>query len=137
MRRTAKGPRLGVLIGTRALVDIESKRKPVIVRLGRPRRVPGGDWACAYHISRLGSRKIQYAYGIDAIQALLMAIEGIRVALERSGRQFSWAGGEPGTGFTRLVPIAFGLGFARHLEQLIDQEIAQLAQTAEAKSRRA
>lgn len=61
-----------------------------------------------------------------------MAIEGIKVALDKSGKQFSWAGGEPGTGLTRLIPIAFGSGFAKQLEDLVEREVQKVAQNAQA-----
>lgn len=66
---------------------------------------------------------VEAGVGIDAFQALVQAQESIRVALLRDGRALCWLGGEPGlTGFTRSIPITFGLGLVRHLEALVEKE---------------
>lgn len=124
--------RLGLIVGVRQLREVGSRSKVVTVTLGRPRRASSGDWACPYHVSGLGMRGIRYGRGFDAIQALLLAIEGIRSALESSGRRLSWMGGEPGdTGFTRFVPTFFGLEFSKRLESVIDREVNRFARTLE------
>lgn len=129
-------PRLGTIVAVRELREIGSRQKVVTVRLGKPRKVRGGDWACPYQISGLGRAKVHYAYGVDALQALILAIEGIRTALEKTGRRLSWVGGEPGdTGFPRFVPTFFGLDFSKRLNKFLDQEVRRFARRAERKSR--
>jgi len=136
MRKATKKPSLGALVGIRELCKVGSTGKPAIIKLGMPRKTTDKEWACPFQISGLRGQRIRHAYGIDAIQALLMAIEGIRVTLEESGEQFSWAGGEPGTGLTRLIPVAFGLNFAKHLERLVDRDLELFARAAQEGSRR-
>lgn len=114
----------GEIIGERQLHRNNGPRRRITtVTLGKPQRKQDGDWGCAFRITGLG---IQYGYGVDALQALATALEGIRVILERSGQQFSWLGGEIGyTGFDRLVPSSLGAKFNARLNQKIDREIAQ------------
>jgi len=81
--------KFGEIIGERQLSRIGSQGKVTTIALGKPRRKKDGDWECPFLIT--GS-KIQYGYGVDALQALTTAIEGIRVMLEQSGKTFSLLG---------------------------------------------
>ncbi|HEY8370691.1 MAG TPA: hypothetical protein VIM86_15400, partial [Thermodesulfobacteriota bacterium] len=112
----------------------------VVVELGRSRKANGAEWTCPYRIRGLGLRGIRYAKGLDAIQALLMALDGIRAAPESSGRPLVWAGGDPGesvdTGFPRFVPTFFGAEFSRRMGRLIDREVEKRARELEGKHRR-
>jgi hypothetical protein len=120
------GRQFGVIIGVRRLYREESPRKVVTVTLGKPRRMmKGPDWECPFRISGLGIRGVQYGYGVDAIQAVTTALEGIRVTLERSGKRLSWVGGRDDTGFERLVTTSFGPKFTKQLNRVIDREIAR------------
>jgi hypothetical protein len=92
----------------------------------------GEDWECPFRIEGLRTRGIQYGYGVDAVQALTTALEGIRVTLERSGKRLSWIGGAPGDpGFERPVPTSLGLDFSRRLNRMIDREIARFVRIQE------
>ena len=76
-------------------------------------------------------------HGLDSIQALLMAMDGIRTRLEQSGKSLTWEGGDSGdTGFARFVPTAFGLTFAKRINLMIDKEVLRFARSAEARYRR-
>jgi hypothetical protein len=77
--------KLGVVIAVRQLRREGPQPKVVTVKLGKPRRSREIDWECPFLISGLGIRGIQYGRGVDAVQALSMALEGIRVLLGRSG----------------------------------------------------
>ena len=109
--------------------------KTVLLRIGKPRKVSDLEWQCAFHISNIGMNEIQMGYGIDAIQALLEAIEGSRIFLESSGKKFLWEGGEEGeVGISRYVPMFYGQDFTKHLNNLIDSEIEKFAKAAEEQS---
>lgn len=124
--------RISVVVGIRRLRVVGLNGEEIIVKIGKPRREKGGNWACPFHLSGLGFRQIEYGHGIDAIQSLLMAIDGIRVRLEQSGKLLVWAGGESGdTGFTRFIPAFYGVNFSKRLNRLIEREIKQFARTAE------
>jgi hypothetical protein len=110
------------IVASRKLFEVGSK-KPVLVRIGKPTKVSGGDWKCAFHISNIGMKKIQFAHGIDGFQAMEMAIEGSRIFLERTGKKFSWDGSEEGvTSLPRYVPDSYGEEFRNHLCKMIDSE---------------
>jgi hypothetical protein len=85
---------------------------------------PTGDWQCKFRFHDALDEQ-HAAHGLDALQALIMATQGIRKALDDSGLTLTWAGGEPGDhGVPRIVPQFFGLAFTRELEGEIDRRIA-------------
>jgi len=92
----------------------------------------GKDWECPFRIEGLRGRRVLYGYGIDAIQALTTALEGIRVTLEQSSKRLSWISGIPGdAGFERPVPRGLGLEFSRRLNRVVDREIARFVTAQE------
>ena len=112
--------KFGEILGERKLHRKVGRRSVVVtVTLGKPRKRKVGDWECPFHIT---GRAIQHGYGVDAIQALTTALEGIRVILERIGQQFTWLGGDY-TGFDRLVNSSLGTKFNTRLNRIIDREI--------------
>src|SRR5205823_5948024 len=64
--------------------------REVVVSIGAPRPHQHGDWECPFTIEGRGDCKVQSAGGLDTLQALLNAVEGIRIALDELGSQFSW-----------------------------------------------
>jgi hypothetical protein len=117
----------GRVLGQRKLVRAGSRGGGAVVLLGRPSKRKDGDWECPFRITTLRNSRTQYGYGVDSIQALTTALEGIRVTLEGSRERLTWIGGEPGDhGFERLVTTSFGRTFTKRLNRLIDREILRM-----------
>jgi hypothetical protein len=136
LRLTRRRRGLGPVLGARELQIVGLPRKTVIVRLGKPRKQPTREWACPFQVTGLGQRGVQHGYGEDGIQAVGNALQGIRVALDRSRTNLAWVGGEAGwTGFERSIPTSLGVAFGRKLERLVDREISQLVRTLERRHR--
>jgi hypothetical protein len=97
---------------------------PVTIEIGVPRRRRVGEWACPYRITGLGSKRIRYCFGFDAIQALQIVNQAIWRDLEPYEEKLSWVG-EPGdTGFFRYYPATLlGVKHANQVEAAIDREI--------------
>jgi len=130
-------PKLNVVIAVRQLHGESRRPKVVTVKLGKPRKSKEIDWECPFSITGLGIRGIQHGRGVDAIQALYMALEGVRVQLERSGVRLSWSGGRAGdAGFYRFVPKFFGPKFSKRLDQIIDREVERFGRAIRRKHRR-
>lgn len=120
------------VIITRKLRRYYSTSRTVLIRIGKPRKVSAAEWECAYEVTNMGMRQVMYGRGIDGFQSLIQAIEGVRVFLEKNGKELSWEGGEKGeTGVPRYVPGIFGKRFAQHLGKLIDREIVRMSRVAE------
>jgi hypothetical protein len=89
---------VGVQIATRLL---QAKNRKITVVIGRPEKFPEGeDFYCPYQIVGIGNERISYAGGLDAVQALQLALMKIGTDLytspEAQSKQLSWDGGELG-----------------------------------------
>jgi hypothetical protein len=89
----------------------------VMVVVGVPRPHPEGDFYCPWRIRGLADGKVRSAYGIDAIQAMWLALHMIGAYLytsdEGRARRLSWLGeadlGFPVTkGLEDLLPVSKG-----------------------------
>jgi hypothetical protein len=97
-----------------------------------------GDWACDYHVTGVGMRRPRQAFGVDAFQALILAIESIRRTLDRTDIEFQWVTQVPGdTGFPRYLDSGYGLKLRRRLERLVDKEIRRYGAALARKVKRA
>jgi hypothetical protein len=136
MPRRAKAiVRLGPVIAARRL-RVRGSRRTVLVRLGKPRRA-GRDWRAPVQIRGAGSSELLYGYGVDAMQAVIDALEGIRVTLAKRGHHLTWVGGSSGdTGFPRVVPDIGSPQLRQRIEHLIDREVERFVQALERKHRR-
>lgn len=77
----------------------------VVVTIGKPQLFDDGqDYYCPYSIEHAGQRKVSYAGGMDAVQALQLAMKKIGVDLgylaKTRGVPIAWLPDTPGdTGF--------------------------------------
>lgn len=110
-------------IGSRILVD-SATGKRTLVTLEAPISDSDGVWQCSYWIAEDGATaEVKRACGSDALQALSLALEGVRIALRDRGGKLSWLGQQPGmTGFHR-VPALFGFDLVEKIEAMIDAEV--------------
>jgi hypothetical protein len=87
---------VGQVICTRILDLRDNKR--VIVKLGAPQEYPEppDDYFCPYQIIGLGDERVRYAGGVDAFQALSLALKSIGAVLysstEARAGELSWLG---------------------------------------------
>jgi hypothetical protein len=110
----------------------------VVVSLGKPRQT--GDahhWECPFRISGAGIRLVESRRGVDAFQALTLAIEGIRRVLDGLDTPLVWDGVfDDHSGFQRAIPFIFeprpGDRMSVHktttrLERVVDREVRRWA----------
>jgi hypothetical protein len=110
----------------RFVADEKGKRMFATAKIGRPEK-SGKDWACPVAISNIGMKKPRLVYGVDPMQAVILALDYLRVTLRSSGTGWRWIYGERDElGISRRVPDAFGRRFAARLESIIDAEIEKL-----------
>jgi len=65
------------------LVDQEGPGREVLALLGKPKQLPDhSDYYCPYQIKGAGDERVRYSCGIDAFQALQLAIGTLGVELE-------------------------------------------------------
>jgi hypothetical protein len=76
---------VGEVIATRELTIAEdnSPSAEVVVLLGKPQKLPDfADYYCPYQIKGAGTQKVRSIWGVDAFQALQLALRTIAVELE-------------------------------------------------------
>jgi hypothetical protein len=120
--------KLGQVIARRMLTEYTGDSiREVSVSIGAPRPHPKGDWECPFAIESSGQSKVEFAGGVDALQALLMAIEGVRTRLDQTGCRFEWLGPDLGwgAGIPRQVPMGYGKRFENRLNQVIESATAR------------
>jgi len=107
----------------RALHDEADPSIEVEVKLGYPEQRTEDEWACPFLIVGLDGEISEYGIGVDALQAIMMAQEGIATFLRASGRKLSWMGLPGETGIRRQIPMYIGAEFANEIEAHIDAKI--------------
>ena len=83
-----------VVSRTLEAVHPDGSRTEVQISIGRPfpDPLPGGDWCCTFRITGLGDDTVRAAFGVDSMQALLLALVKVRLELSGSVR-LEWLGG--------------------------------------------
>ena len=127
-------PRIGRrVIGTRRLSIIGTRRKIVEIKVGIPKCLPDGVWACPYQIKASGRVRLKHAFGEDGLQAAHHALCAIRRDLDASAERLVWLDGEEGdTGFPRIIPH-FHVAMTKRIERMIDKEVARFTRRLEAR----
>jgi hypothetical protein len=94
---------VGEIIASRKLTLLREGKEPaeVIVLMGKPEKFPDHtDHYCPYQIKGVGREKIMAVGGVDAFQAMQLALSTIGVELEvirkDSGAQLLWDAGNKG-----------------------------------------
>lgn len=91
--------RIETIIAIREFILTTGKKVTVVI--GKPEKFPDSDdYYCPYQITGIGNEKIRYAGGIDAVQALLLALNMIGADLYTSKEAkkglLRWKGGDKG-----------------------------------------
>lgn len=116
---------------SRRLVS-EDDGDSVLVRIARPRRRGKGEWSCRIEIAG----QSEFAFGLDSVQALTVALQMVRLKLQHDDRRLRWAGGEDGDhGFEMHVPRIFGLAKTLEIEGLVSEALADISAAAEKRHR--
>jgi hypothetical protein len=95
------------------------------------------DWECPFRIKGPDVARFEFGYGVDALQALTTALEGIRAVLDEIGRPLAWSGVLPDhSGFQRMIPIGAGPNFSARLERLVDRELSRHVRQLERRNKK-
>jgi hypothetical protein len=92
----------GEVIARRELLVENDAASKVVLEIAKPIS-DGQDYGCAYRISYRGLEKARTIFGVDAFQALQLALNTLAVDLAHSDwlpvRQMHWLEPGAGTGF--------------------------------------
>ncbi|MFT3764081.1 MAG: hypothetical protein QM820_00930 [Minicystis sp.] len=122
-------------IAVRRFLVVDEPGREVVLTIGKPRldqssRSPG-TWFCSVLIEGIPDERRRRVHGVDAVQALQLAMEYARRALDASGVAVTlFEHGEPGdTGLPFAAPIGYGFYFQRRLEAYMEREKLEMATT--------
>lgn len=113
------------VIASRVLNEIGGSLREISVSIEKPQRTPRGNWQCRFLIKGLGRPQTHSLGGGDSLQALLLAVEGARVTLDKTGSRFTWLETDPekaGTAIPRYVPMLRGPHFEARVNLAIERE---------------
>ena len=119
---------------------VEASGEGIEVKIAVPVQV--GILESASTFSVAGPPEVSLGYdgrGIDSIQALQQAMEGLRAALLaiQAREPIRFAGGRGGNiGFYKRVPNEFGMELAERLSAVIDDEVERHVAALRARARR-
>lgn len=115
--------KMGTIIARRVFGVAAAPRRHVVVTFGRPRAVPGWDWACPVSIKGLpGLRPTpRPVFGIDAMQALEQAFQYARVTLWNHAPKLTWLGYRGALGFPGSIPWYLPRKIQRALESEVQR----------------
>jgi len=120
MRKRRRKLSLGRVIAKRVIERwTGSEHEKVTISLGVPRRESNNTWWCPFFIEGVDSQ-FQGMGGVDAFQALTLALQAIRVVLDSSGQKFRWLE-RPGAGLPILVSD-YSERFEKRVASAIERE---------------
>jgi hypothetical protein len=79
----------------------------IVVELGKPRPfpdAPAGDWYCPWTIDGPDGLREHYAGGVDGLQAMLLALSGLRAELQLLARRGKLTWLDDGLGLELVGP---------------------------------
>jgi hypothetical protein len=108
----------------------------VVVTIYQPDPVNSEQWKCDFTIVGLPEKVEASAPGVDSLQALEMAFQGVRAHLEQQAESLTWLDGEPGyLGIAKIIPDSYGTTIEKHLAKVLEDELARLLDDARRKGR--
>jgi hypothetical protein len=129
MKSKRPGSDLGRPIARRTLTEDGVTGREIVISIGLPRPYrlsESGDWECPFLIEGIGEPNVETARGVDSLQALILAIEGLRVRLEQTGRNFVWLDPNMGVDIPLYVPSVYGKRLVERVSRAIEREIVRV-----------
>lgn len=102
---------------------LQSGDSEVLIEIYEPVEVNQMEWRCDFSVHGMSTSGPQMAFGIDSIQAILSAIDGIRLYLSGANESVSWLGQNSEIGLPRSIPTSLGFEFYQKLCGIIDDEV--------------
>lgn len=101
-------------------------RETILLQIGTPHRASWKtDFYCPIRLVRAGKPQLKRVFGIDSMQALMLAFDLAKVLLETTSPKIRWFAGErPGdVGIYRRLTTGLGMQFDRGIERLVDEAV--------------
>lgn len=101
-------------------------RETILLQIGTPHRASWKtDFYCPIRLVRAGKPQLKRVFGIDSVQALMLAFDLAKVLLETTSPKIRWFAGErPGdVGIYRRLTTGLGMDFDQGIERMVDKAI--------------
>jgi hypothetical protein len=120
MERSVKAS--GPIVAER-IFESNGRAKAVRVRIRKPRRdSKTRDHWCTFDVSGLGEARGFKVWGVDALQALQLAIRAAGELLREEGGGLTWCG-DSDLGFPKVYPAFLSPTAQSRIERQIDREL--------------
>jgi len=117
---------IGRIVAQRTLIEgIADKTREVVVSLMAPRHRSDGEWECAFRIDGREEPIVRSSIGVDSLQSLMTAIQGIRMTLEATGGRFGRYRPGDGAGINQQIPMWFGARAEARVNRAVEREMAR------------
>jgi hypothetical protein len=103
------------------------------IRLGRPKRKRDGSWRCEYEVKGTPNAYSGFAAGVDSLQALELALFGLRARLALDRGTVRWLGEAAAEGIAQHVPCFLPMTFRTRIARAIEREERRLAAASSAR----
>jgi hypothetical protein len=106
-------------------------REKILLEIGTPHQASWKtDYYCPIRLVSKQQTKVRRAFGVDAIQALMLALAMTKAVLETTSSKIRWSAGDgPGdVGIYKQILSGLGSDFDRELERRIDKAILKRGQ---------
>jgi hypothetical protein len=137
-RRTYSAPRkIARVAAQRVFQRPDQPKRPVILTIGVPQAVAGSDWGCAVQITGLtrSLSRPRFVFGIDAIQALVLALQYAKIVLDASKDEITWIDETGDLGLPLYLPMLP----KRHqdrVQRMMDREVERFYKAAKRKAQK-
>lgn len=101
-------------------------REKIVLQVGTPHQA---SWKTAFYcpirLVQAGKPTLKRAFGVDSVQALMLAFDLAKVLLETTSPKIKWEAGErPGdVGIYRRLTTGLGMDFDQGIERMVDKAI--------------
>ena len=80
---------IGEVVASRRLFLIDEPNREILVKMGKPQKTPHEqDYSCALQVTGIGDERVDCVVGIDAFQAIQLALRYIGVRLRLLNQNF-------------------------------------------------
>lgn len=109
-------------------------RETILLQIGTPHRASWKrDFYCPIRRVRAGKTKLNRIFGVDSVQALMLAFDAVKAMLETTSPKIKWIGSErPGdVGISRRLTTGLGFDFEQGLERMVDKAVLKRSRELE------
>jgi hypothetical protein len=100
--------------------------RKILLQIGTPHRASWRTaWYCPFRITSGRKTKLHRTFGVDAVQALMLAFDLVTTTLKKTSPKISWEAGQyPGdVGIYRRLTTSLGTDIDRRIGEFADRAI--------------